>query len=240
MLHGQNKKTFKLPTCRAEEDAQERSALLAQQARRLRQSRHMGSKAADVLLDELALARPGAVSDVLQVIGELCGGVGVAEPPKPTGPTFNDVAKAWLSGELHAQFPHHIDTPSEDWAALVRQRLDRAVYPVIGDIPIAKLTREQCDDVMRRLALGILKHVTNTQGYQAAIALPSVTRLDSKFPRLSAALDSNTRVARDAGFKYAVAERDVPRCWIRHWGPLNFLCYCFASNHLFGSVGPGN
>jgi integrase len=152
-LQGQNKKTFKLPTCRAEEDAQERSALLAQQAKRLRQSRHLGSKAADVLLDELALARPGAVADVLQVIGELCGGVGVAEPPKPTGPTFSDVAKAWLSGELHDQFPHHIDTPSEDWAALVRQRLDRAVYPVIGDIPIAKLTREHCDDVMRRLPI---------------------------------------------------------------------------------------
>ncbi len=36
--------------------------------------------------------------------------------------------------------------------------------------------------------LGILKQVINAPDYQAAIGLPLVTRLDSKFPRLSAAL----------------------------------------------------
>ncbi len=35
---------------------------------------------------------------------------------------------------------------------------------------------------------GVSKHCINAPGYQAAIGLPSATRLDSKFPRLGAAL----------------------------------------------------
>ncbi len=47
------------------------------------------------------------------------------------------------------------------------------------------------DELVRERALvtqGVSKHCINAPGYQAAIGLPSATRLDSKFPRLGAAL----------------------------------------------------
>ena len=37
-------------------------------------------------------------------------------------------------------------------------------------------------DVLTRRALGVSKHCINASGHHAAIDLPSVTRLDSKFP----------------------------------------------------------
>ncbi len=48
------------------------------------------------------------------------------------------------------------------------------VFEVTADTPIQ--------------AQGVSKHCINAPGYQAAIGLPSVTRLNSKFPRLGAAL----------------------------------------------------
>jgi integrase len=150
-IQGQERRIMRMPTCKTEAEASERSLLLSEQARRLRKAGHMGSKAADVLLDELAKARAGAVADVLQVIGELCGGAGVIEAPKSASPTFKSVAEAWLDGELSKRFPGRVDYPTEAWRTTVGQRLERAVYPVIGDLAIREVTREHCDEVLRRV-----------------------------------------------------------------------------------------
>ncbi len=42
-------------------------------------------------------------------------------------------------------------------------------------------------------SLGVSKHCINASSHHAAIGLPSVTRLDSKFPRLGAALQARWR-----------------------------------------------
>ncbi|MBN1605090.1 MAG: tyrosine-type recombinase/integrase [Polyangiaceae bacterium] len=149
-LQGQNRRVFELPSCKTEQQALDRSELLAEQAKRLRKAGHTGSKAADTLLLELARARPGAEAVALQVIGELCGGVAVPAK-KDRGPTFRNVAEEWISGALSTRFPDNVDKPTEAWGETCRRRLESAIYPVVGDTPIGDITREDCEQVMRQL-----------------------------------------------------------------------------------------
>jgi hypothetical protein len=95
-LEGRTRHTFQLPNCRSRAEADTRSTLVAEQARALRKAGHAGSAGAVQLLVELAAARTGAVSEILQAIAVVCGGETVPIVVKPaTGPTFREVAELW-------------------------------------------------------------------------------------------------------------------------------------------------
>ncbi len=69
---------------------------------------------------------------------------------KPTSPTVKKFGQRWTKGELHTEFPDHI--PDKKSAHKDASNLETHVYPVIGPIPLAELTIEHCQDVMRRLS----------------------------------------------------------------------------------------
>jgi integrase len=63
------------------------------------------------------------------------------------------VTRSWLSGELTRQFPHQVTLPTEDWRESVLQRMEKVIFPVLGRLPVREVTRERCDEVMRRLPI---------------------------------------------------------------------------------------
>jgi hypothetical protein len=90
-IEKKSRQTFLLPTCRTRREAEARSALLAEQARRLRRAGHIGSKASDTFLLELSEARNP--KDALAAIDELLGGVAVVVPPSDDRVTLRQVGE---------------------------------------------------------------------------------------------------------------------------------------------------
>jgi integrase len=86
-----------------------------------------------------------------QAVDGIVGGAIVKAAPQPAeSPTsFRTFAKRWTSGELHRLYPDHVRqkrTADDDVF-----RLERHVYPVIGDRELATLTIDDALGVLRRL-----------------------------------------------------------------------------------------
>ncbi len=145
--------TVRLPTCRTEAEATERSELVAEQARRLRVAGHAESRAARTLLEELGAGRSrAAIRDALQVIAELCGGQ-VDAVQTSDGPTFERVAGMWTGGEFFKLFPGQVRKTGDDALDLARRRLLKPAFDVVRHLPIVDVTRADCDAVMRQIPL---------------------------------------------------------------------------------------
>jgi integrase len=72
----------------------------------------------------------------------------------PTGPkkgpvTVRMFGEDWTSGDLHKRFPDHVKKKKTSGGDA--QRLENHIYPVVGDVPLALITLEHAQDVMRRL-----------------------------------------------------------------------------------------
>jgi integrase len=74
---------------------------------------------------------------------------GVAPSTSARGPTFQDVARRWTSGELARDFPDHVK--AKRTAERDVQRLDRYVYPIAGRLPIVDFTIDHAEAVMKAL-----------------------------------------------------------------------------------------
>jgi integrase len=139
------RKTFQLPTCKTEAEAEKRRALLAELAAKLRAA---GRVDMGLPLLERAAEREGtALADVVRAIEAMCKGEVIRKPTGKT--TFRQVAEQWLSGELHRRFPDNIKIRKQAGAEL--RALERHVFPLIGDIPMSRFTLEHAQEVMRRL-----------------------------------------------------------------------------------------
>jgi integrase len=147
-IEKKRRQTFLLPTCRTQAEAEARSVLLAEQARRLRRAGHIGSKAADTFLLELSKARNP--KDALEAINVLLGGVAVVDT-KPEGPTFREVAEEWTSGKLHKRYPDHVKIKKS--VDDEEQRFGK-LYDTIGDVPLATFTLEDAERAMAKLPEG--------------------------------------------------------------------------------------
>jgi len=94
-----------------------------------------------------------ALDEVLRtadlIIGRKLEGI-PAEPARPS--TIRELGQQWTSGELHKQFPDHIKKKStaDDDAG----RLEKHVYPVIGEIPIDAFTLDHANLVMAGIPAG--------------------------------------------------------------------------------------
>jgi len=150
-LKGRERRSYELPACRTQAEAEERAQLLADLARRFRKADLIQSEQALKLLDMAASAAPALLPGVLKVADELTGGVLVAEQ---SAPTFGEVSKLWTSGELHSRFPDHVK--AKDGAKLDRQRLSKIEAVDVGgiafgDIPITDVTLDHAQAVMSQL-----------------------------------------------------------------------------------------
>jgi integrase len=146
----QGRRAVELVTCKSAGDAEARRQFVAAQLGRLREAGC--EQFADKLLELAARARPEHLDRVVRGVDAIVAG----EYEKPvtadlpdTGPTFRDFATQWTNGELAKRFPDHVRTKKT--AEHDVYRLDAHIYPVVGDIPIARFRTEDAELVMRSL-----------------------------------------------------------------------------------------
>lgn len=148
-----------LPTCGPADDdkAQERAQVLGELAARLRAAGH--AELAPRLLERAAARDGRALEDVLEAGERLCSGAARVGPHARL--TVAEFGEEWTSGQLHARFPDHVKlkkTADDD-----RERLEKYVYPLIGDVPLVAVTVDHAHRVMaqlpRRLAQSTRRHV---------------------------------------------------------------------------------
>jgi integrase len=145
------RRSFALPLCKNEAAAQERMELLAGLARRLRDAGR--EDLVEEMVDRAASAEGRALDETMRtaeliIAGKLAGMPKDADPI----PTIRQLGTLWTSGELHKQFPDHIKKKStaDDDAG----RLEKHVYPVIGEIPIDAFTLDHANLVMAGIPAG--------------------------------------------------------------------------------------
>ncbi|XXX73319.1 tyrosine-type recombinase/integrase [Sorangium sp. So ce134] len=138
------RRTFSLPTCRTEQEANARLEALAELAGRLLAA---GQIVLGLPLLEQAAAREGsAFRDVRLAIDQLCKGEARARPSGET--TFAEFAERVLSGQLAEQYPDHVKATRS--AYHYRNRLAH-VLDVLGPVPLVRLTLDHADRAMSLL-----------------------------------------------------------------------------------------
>jgi len=150
-LKGKLRLDGELPTCRDLGEAEVRALLLTEQARHLRLAGKVETAGADALLRELGAAGESALSDVILVIGELCGAPTL--PARLEGPTFADVAKQWTDGDLAREWPDHVKAKDSDpderrLKLLNALEIDGRRF---REIPVSRLRLEHAKAAMRLL-----------------------------------------------------------------------------------------
>ncbi|WP_437323586.1 tyrosine-type recombinase/integrase [Sorangium sp. So ce381] len=138
------RRTFSLPTCRTEHDANARLEVLADLSRHLLAA---GQIVLGLPLLEQAAAREGsALRDVRLAINHLCRGEARARASGET--TFAEFAERVLSGKLAEQYPDHVKAIRT--ADKYEQRLGH-VLEVLGPVPLVRFTLDHADHAMSRL-----------------------------------------------------------------------------------------
>ncbi len=139
-----------LPTCADRDEALARSKMLAELGKRFRLASVSELRGIESLRI-VAGASARSLRDAMSIAEELLGG----KFPAGKGPkalTFEEVGKEWTGGDLHKAFPDHVEAIDQSEN---KQRLEKAIYPVIGPLEITAITRANCDEVMRRLPEGL-------------------------------------------------------------------------------------
>ncbi len=152
-LKGRDRKTFPLPTCKTEAEADERAALLASLALRFRKAGVIDRPEAEKLLEMAANATKALLPGVIQVAGELVGGEIEADGNAPKKPTFRELRKQWTSGELRKLYPDHVKAKDSDTDAARAEKMEALDVGgmALGDIPVDRFTLDHADAVLRQL-----------------------------------------------------------------------------------------
>ncbi len=143
------RETIQMPTCHEYEEAEARSALLAAVAKKFRLA-SVNRAQGDEALRILAAASPKALRAAITVCEELLGGK-IPAKGAPNQKTFKEVGQWWTSGGARKDYPRQVKPITSEHASGCAQRLERAIYPLIGSRPIGELTRGDCDAVLRQL-----------------------------------------------------------------------------------------
>ena len=146
----QGRRAVEFVTCKTSHQAETHRAFVAAQLLRLRDASR--EQFSDKLLDLASKAEPSHLERVRRGVDAIVAGdyEKPIDPELPdTGPSFREFATDWTSGELARRFPDHIRVKKT--AEHDVYRLDAHVYPVVGDIPIARFRTEDAELVMRSL-----------------------------------------------------------------------------------------
>ncbi len=147
-LRGNERPSFELPRATDQRTADERAALVHAYAGRLRKAGAFDF--APALLRKAASCDESRLAEVEALIGQLEGG---AKPKRKAtrdvGETFRDVATKWTSGELARKHPDHVrkKTSAKDDVG----RLNKHIFPHVGDVAIARFTLEHAEQAMGAL-----------------------------------------------------------------------------------------
>jgi len=138
------RRSFLLPEGILCDAAEQRATLLADFATKLRNA---GREDVVVELLEVAVKRTGReLDDVRRAVDHIVGGKWIRKG-NCNVPTVRQFGKRWTTGELTRLYPDHIRrkrSANED-----DERLERYVYPVVGDVPMDKFTLDDAEEVMR-------------------------------------------------------------------------------------------
>lgn len=177
-----DRRTYPLPSCKTEEAARERLAVLVEVLTRLRAAGHV--EVAPPLLERAAERNGRALCDVLEAVERICGGD--IEVPRVIGTTFQSFAEDWTEERLNARWPDHVKQKSS--RADDRERLAKYVYPLVGHVPVAEFSLDHADAVMRALPSGLAtatrRHVAQLMHRVLALAVyPARLRTTNPLPR---------------------------------------------------------
>jgi hypothetical protein len=142
-----DRREFLLATCAERDDrkAAERARLLAGLARRLRAAGH--AEVAPRLLERAAGCDGRALEEVCEAAERLCNGQVQRGPT--AWMTFEELGRAWTSGELAARWPDHVKRKKT--AHRDADLLEARVHPLVGDVPLREFTLEHAERVMAAL-----------------------------------------------------------------------------------------
>ncbi len=128
-----------------EAKAVERDRALRAMAARLAAAGH--SDYAPLMLTKAAAATEAEFKKIERYSLQLCEGKLAVERPK-LATTFKQLANRWTNGDLHKQWPENVRDINHDTNTTL---LDKYVLPTLGELELAHVTREHCDEVMRKL-----------------------------------------------------------------------------------------
>jgi len=132
----------------SEKAAEERKAVLADMAKRLRGV--AGLDEIKTILQTAGQARTDAeMAGALDVVNAIAKGETKTTTTGATVPTFEEFGRQWTSGELHKKHPDHVRTKD---ATRDLEVLRLHVNPVIGPTRIADITLEHAERVMAKLS----------------------------------------------------------------------------------------
>jgi integrase len=149
-LTGKVRPSFELPTVASEAEATKRTELLAHFAGVLRDAGQLDL--AMPLLEKTARADTKELPALRRLVKAAAAGH-VIRDAGTDGATFRQVATAWTSGDLARRFPHHVKVKRSADSDVMR--LDKHIYPLIADVPIADFTLDHAEVVMGSLAAGM-------------------------------------------------------------------------------------
>lgn len=138
------RRSFVLPNGIECDAAEKRAMMLAEFATKLRKA---GREDIVVELLDVASQRAGRkLDDVRRAVDLIVAGKVI--PKRNTNiPTIRELGKRWASGELSRLYPDHIRRKRSAGEDL--ERLERYVFPVVGDVPMDQFTLDDAEEVMR-------------------------------------------------------------------------------------------
>ncbi len=154
------RKAVLLPTCHDEESAHARARLLADLVSELRKA-----KKAD-MIPQILEKIPKLESAKLNAFVKVIRGYAAGTEIKATGTegdrvTFQSLAERWTNGELVREFPGMLRekrTAKDD-----EYRLNKWVYPILGPLPLAMITLDEYERLLRSLPTSGLSPASRRQ-----------------------------------------------------------------------------
>ncbi|MDI1444709.1 tyrosine-type recombinase/integrase [Polyangium sp. 6x1] len=140
------RQSFMLETCKDEESAIARRAILAELAAKLRKCGR-DDIAPDII--KRAAVREGKALDEVRKAVEMIASGQVVQKNKT--PTVEEIGKRWTSGELAALYPDRVKKKRSVLTDIYW--LAKYVYPLVGGVAIDAFTVDHAETVMRSLPL---------------------------------------------------------------------------------------
>ena len=151
-LKDKQRPSVALPTCRTEEEARTRMAVILEHVDALRAlDQH---ELAQKIAKKTAVARDAVeLAGVARAVRAIVLGEAKPKVELSRGMTFREFAEKWTSGELHELYPTRVK--AKKTAHNDELLLGKHVYPVIGDVPISAITLDHGETVLNRMPSGL-------------------------------------------------------------------------------------